>query len=68
MSTVKQRIEAPGEEPATFFTFDTDGSVLAATVDDPSTVFDCVLPSGECEQIAEMSTDHGDPLFIGSDG
>jgi hypothetical protein len=54
-------------EPATFFTFDTDGSVLAATVDNPSHVYDCELPSGACEQIGEMSTEHGDPMFIGND-
>jgi len=54
-------------KPATFFAFDTDGSVLAATAADPSHVFDCVLPSGACEPIGEMTTDHGDPLFIGAD-
>ena len=54
-------------EPATFFAMDTDGSVLAATVGDPSEVFDCELPSGECERLGEISTLHGDPLFIGAD-
>jgi hypothetical protein len=54
-------------EPATFFTMDTDGSVLAATVENPSTVFDCELPSGACEVVGEMSTDSGDPMFVGDD-
>lgn len=54
-------------EPATFFTFDTDGSVLAATAGDTSQVFDCEIPDGPCEQIGEMSTLHGDPMFIGDD-
>ena len=58
---------------ATFFTFDTDGSVLAATSGNPSRVFDCALAtgtstsSGSCHQIGEMATPHGDPMFIGND-
>lgn len=52
---------------ATFFTIDTDGSVLAATVNDPVSVFDCDIPSGACEKIGEMSAPHGDPMFIGDD-
>ena len=52
---------------ATFFAIDTDGSVLAATVNDPSKVFDCEIPSGECEQVGEMDARHGDPMFIGTD-
>jgi hypothetical protein len=52
---------------ATFFTFDTDGSVLAATVNDPSKVFDCEIPDGPCESLGEMSTSNGDPMFIGDD-
>lgn len=53
--------------PATFFTFDTDGSVLAATAGDPSRVFDCPLPTGACEPIGRMSPKHGDPMFLGND-
>ncbi len=52
---------------ATFFTFDTDGSVLAATSGPVSKVFDCEIPSGPCEEIGEMTTEHGDPMFIGDD-
>lgn len=53
--------------PATFFTFDTDGSVLAATAGDPSQVFDCPLPTGACEPVGRMSPEHGDPMFLGND-
>lgn len=65
----------PGRDPieldlpmaATFFTVDTDGSVLAATSGTPSRVFDCEIPDGPCEEIGKMSTAHGDPTFIGND-
>jgi hypothetical protein len=52
---------------ATFFSVDTDGSVLAATAGRPSHVFDCELPTGACEPIGEMTPKHGDPMFIGND-
>lgn len=60
-------IELDLPAPAVFFTVDTDGSVLAATAGDPSRVYDCLVPSGECEQIGLMTPDHGDPMFIGND-
>ncbi|WP_148575714.1 hypothetical protein [Nocardioides caldifontis] len=50
-----------------FFTFDTDGSVLAATTGSPARFYDCVVPSGRCEQIGEMEMVGGDPLFMGND-
>ena len=54
---------------ATWFTFDTDGSVLAAVSggDQNSTVYDCKLPSGACERIGSVTTKSGDPMFIGND-
>ncbi len=62
---------------AAWFTFDTDGSVLAATRVDrstaaenqksSSTIFDCGLSSGACERIGSVSTKSGDPIFIGND-
>lgn len=64
-----------GDEPveldvpraATFFTFDTDGSVLAATSEDPARVYDCEVPSGECTRLADVPTRNGDPVFVGND-
>jgi hypothetical protein len=54
---------------AIWFAFDTDGSVLAAVggVGQRSTVYDCELPSGACERIGSVSTNSGDPMFIGTD-
>ena len=54
---------------AIWFTFDTDGSVLAAAIGDNqrSPVFDCELATGACEQIGSVSTRSGDPMFIGND-
>jgi hypothetical protein len=56
---------------AIWFTFDTDGSVLAATSGSwsgqRSPVFDCKLPTGACERIGSISTRSGDPMFIGND-
>jgi hypothetical protein len=54
---------------AGWFTFDTDGSVLAAATgpDQRSLVYDCELPSGACERIGSVSTRSGDPMFIGHD-
>lgn len=54
---------------------DTDGSVLVAvedsraTEDTParSTVYDCEVPSGRCTELGPLSTEYGDPLFIGTD-
>lgn len=64
-------------ENAAWLTFDTDGSVLAATQVDRSTaaknqksrstIFDCDLSSGACERIGSVSTKSGDPIFIGND-
>lgn len=54
---------------AIWFTVDTDGSVLAAANGrgQRSPVYDCELPSGVCEQVGEVSTRSGDPMFIGND-
>ena len=52
---------------AVFFTFDTDGSVLAATTGQPARFFDCELPSGACEEIGRLRMRGGDPMFIGND-
>lgn len=55
---------------AQWFTFDTDGSVLAATVEGRgrrSSIYDCAIPSGSCEQIGRITTRSGDPVFIGND-
>jgi hypothetical protein len=54
---------------AAWFTFDTDGSVLAATTgsDQTSAVYDCQIPSGACERIGSVTTESGDPMFIGND-
>jgi hypothetical protein len=64
---------SPGASPikledvgAMFFTVDTDGSVLAATLS-PSEAFDCEIPSGECEKYADLPPGGGDPLHIGAD-
>lgn len=56
-------------EGAIWFTFDTDGSVLAAANgrDMTGVFYDCVIPSGSCEHIGTVSTTSGDPVFIGSD-
>lgn len=52
---------------AIFFTVDTDGSVLAATLDDPSEAFDCDVVTGTCEKYAEVPPGGGDPQFPGTD-
>jgi hypothetical protein len=52
---------------ARFFTFDTDGSVLAATTGDPARFFDCEVPSGVCKPIGTLRMTGGDPMFIGND-
>ena len=56
-------------QDAIWFTFDTDGSVLAAANGrgQRSPVFDCKLPTGACEPIGSVSTKSGDPMFIGND-
>lgn len=65
----------PGDDPirlalphgAGFYTFDTDGSLLAATYGNPAKVYDCELPSGACTRLDDMTTRSGDPVFIGND-
>lgn len=57
------------DQKATFFTVDTDGSVLSAA---PArgggwTVFDCEVPSGHCEEIGHLEGGSGDPMFMGND-
>jgi hypothetical protein len=56
-------------EGAIWFTFDTDGSVLAASQGKGSTavVHDCELPSGRCTEVGTIATRSGDPMFIGDD-
>jgi hypothetical protein len=56
-------------EGAIWFTFDTDGSVLAASQggDAEAVVHDCELPSGRCTEVGRITTGSGDPVFIGND-
>ena len=62
-------------EDAQWFTFDTDGSVLAAASrgqTGPTGVgvgifYDCEIPSGTCTEIGTVTTQSGDPVFIGND-
>jgi hypothetical protein len=63
----------PGGDPirledvgAIFYTVDTDGSVMAATLS-PTEVYDCDVPSGGCEKFATLPEGAGDPVFIGND-
>ena len=51
---------------AIFFSVDTDGSVLAATLS-PNEALDCEVPSGECEKYADIPAGGGDPAHIGAD-
>ncbi len=57
------------DQQATFFTVDTDGSILAVAPgrDATSTVYDCEVPSGRCTELGPLETSHGDPMFIGND-
>jgi hypothetical protein len=74
-SSTLQPTEPDGEalrldvRDAIWFTFDTDGSVLAAAngQDQRSPVYDCTLATGACELIGSVSTKSGDPMFIGND-
>jgi len=53
-----------------FWTIDTDGSVLVAAPgrkDADYTVYDCVVPSGQCEELGPLTPRGGDPVFIGND-
>jgi hypothetical protein len=54
-----------------FWSLDTDGSVLVAAperrYEDGYTVYDCVLPSGECEEVGPLDPAGGDPAFVGDD-
>lgn len=54
---------------AIWFTFDTDGSVLAASngPKQQGVFYDCEIPSGTCTEIGRVSTMSGDPMFIGND-
>lgn len=53
---------------AVFYAFDTDGSVLAATLEgEQSTVHDCEVPSGRCVVVGTVPTASGDPVFLGAD-
>ncbi len=54
-------------DSAQFFNVDTDGSILAATTEDPTRFFDCEVPSGACEEIGKLQMTGGDPQFIGND-
>lgn len=53
-----------------FWTIDTDGSVLVATLTGnyPNyTVFDCEVPSGTCAEVGPLAPTAGDPAFVGND-
>lgn len=53
-----------------FWTIDTDGSVLVATLTGKYpryTVFDCEVPSGACTRLGPLTPESGDPMFIGND-
>lgn len=53
-----------------FWTIDTDGSVLVATLTGKYpeyTVFDCEVPSGRCAEVGPLVPTGGDPMFIGND-
>jgi hypothetical protein len=64
-----------GSAHGSWYTFDTDGSVLVAVMTDQdrmtssvkADVFDCEIPSGSCVTIGHIDTDSGDPMFIGDD-
>lgn len=55
------------DQDATFFSVDTDGSILAAAYGRPATVYDCEVPSGRCTELGPLTTRGGDPAFIGND-
>lgn len=63
------------DEGLAWWNVDTDGSILvavaessrAATQRPVSVVYDCELPSGSCTELGELTTLHGDPMFIGND-
>jgi hypothetical protein len=59
---------APGPTSG-WWAVDTDGSILAAVPgrDQTSTVYDCQVPSGACAELGPLTTEHGDPMFIGVD-
>lgn len=60
--------EGPPGGGYAFFTIDTDGSVLLAEPGTRgATVYDCLVPSGTCEELGPLSTRGGDPAFIGND-
>ena len=70
------RLDRGSDEPRSWYALDSDGSVLVAVATqqpsrkDPSLkadVFDCELPSGACTGIGKISTESGDPEFIGTD-
>lgn len=53
-----------------FWTIDTDGTVLVATLTGKYpeyTVFDCEVPSGGCAEVGPLKTTGGDPMFVGND-
>ncbi|HEU5036932.1 MAG TPA: hypothetical protein VFT70_08000 [Nocardioides sp.] len=56
-------------ENATFFTIDTDGSILAAVPrrGGGSTVYDCPESTAECALLGTLAGRGGDPEFIGND-
>jgi len=54
-----------------FWAIDSDGSVLVAAPDGAYPhylIYDCEVPSGDCEQLGPLVTTSGDPEFIGADG
>lgn len=57
----------PDGRGAGWWTVDTDGSVLVVTGGDGYRVYDCLLPSGACEDLGALRPTGGDPMFIGND-
>ena len=60
---------SPKGQGYSFWTFDTDGSVLVATAKKyPHVrVYDCEVPSGQCTDLGPLEANSGDPVFVGND-
>ncbi|MGY2702177.1 hypothetical protein [Nocardioides sp. HB32] len=62
-------LRLPLPKDATWFTIDTDGSILAAapTRGGDVRVFDCPESGAACDELDRITGRHGDPEFIGND-
>jgi hypothetical protein len=65
-------LDAGSTEPGPttgWWAIDTDGSVLTAVPGAGQTneVYDCEVPAGTCADLGPLTTEHGDPMFIGVD-